>query len=100
MKQFVILYSIDSVLDEVPTDTYTSSNGFYVRIKKPVQTGHVNFTYGVFKETSKQGTFVLHMSKQPPRSDTNNYRYKSEVNSDKTCYFTTCCHIFIDRLFY
>ena len=49
----------NSILDEAPTETYTSSRGFYIRIQKPVETGHVNFTYGVFQESNKRGTHLF-----------------------------------------
>ena len=41
------------VLAEATGEGFTSEKGFYIRIRKPVDHGHVNFTYGVFKETSK-----------------------------------------------
>ena len=40
---------------EATGEGFTSEKGFYIRIRKPVYHGHVNFTYGVFKETSKYG---------------------------------------------
>ena len=46
------------ILTEATGEGFTSEKGFYIRIRKPVDHGHVNFTYGVFKETSKSGNNV------------------------------------------
>ncbi len=46
------------VLSEAISYGLTSADGLFVRIKKPLDSGHFNFTYGVFKETSKQGDTV------------------------------------------
>ena len=43
------------VLTTATGQGYTSEKGFYIRVRKPVSHGLVNFTYGVFKETSKDG---------------------------------------------
>ncbi len=40
-------------LGEASKDGLLSTSGFYIRIKKPLDTGYLNITFGVMKETSK-----------------------------------------------
>ena len=44
-----------------PLGGYTSSKGLYIRVKKPLDRGHVMFVYGVFAKTPEDNNGELYL---------------------------------------